>query len=667
MGNRSQKRPQSLAILTFLLWICLLVLSSTASAADIPVKSSPTTSPPFSKQETQPDLADKAGLEVYLDNFFADQMERYYITGATVSIVRDGQLYFSKGYGFTTTAKTTPVSPSRTLFRVGSISKLFVATAIMQLAEQGKLRLDDPVNNYLTAFKLPENFGRPVTFSNLLTHTAGFEERETGIATLKKAELQPLGQYLKQRLPELVEPPGEQDSYSYSNYGYALAGYLVEIVSGKSFEQYVQENILQPLVMRYSSFILTPEQAPFLATGYQYIFNNLQALPYDYQHIYPAGALDASADDIAHFMLAQLEAGRYGDKQILQPATIQQMQTRQYGHNPALNGITYGFDEYYQNGLRTLYHEGNWPGFASLLMLIPDKKVGVFVSYNRDINVPREKLAQEFIDRFYPATSQGQTPKSIATRQSDVAKFAGVYRSSRYSRTTFEKLFSLTLQGKVVADPDGTITIPTDSLLYRSSHWVETEPQLFKLVDGNDFSSQNLYFEQDSQGNVTHMFVGLNDWQKLDWYEEAFFQILLAGIMALIFTIGPLTWAATHLHITDLKADTYPSPLAGVPQFFWRVSLIYSVLTLAFLSGLSITIVIFRNDFIYGLPVVMNPLLCLPIITTLLTPTLVAGTAMAWKNRYWSIWSRLYYSLLTITALLFVVFLFYWNLLGFNF
>ena len=616
------------------------------------------------KADSQPDLTNRAGLEAYLDSFFADQMERFHITGATFSLVRDGQLFFSKGYGFTTTAKTQAVSPANTLFRVGSVSKLFVATAIMQLAEQGKLRLDDDVNRFLPDFKLTTNFGRPVTIANLLTHTAGFEEQETGIATLNPADFLPLGEYLKQRLPALVEPPGQQDSYAYSNHGYALAGYLVQTISGKPFEQYVQENILKPLDMRYSSFMPAQELAAVRATGYKYAWNTLQPLPFDYLQGAPAGALNASANDIAHFMLAQLQTGRYADKQILQAKSVQEMQTRQYTHFPALNGITYGFDEYFHNGLRALYHEGNWPGFASLLLLIPDKQVGFFISYNRDINLPREKLAQEFIDRFFPASVPTNPVLSIATKESDVARYTGVYRSSRYNRTALEKLFSLSVQGKVVTNVDGTLTLPTDSLLYRPSRWVETAPQLFKLVDGNDFSNEYLYFEKDERGNVTHMFIGLNDWQKVNWYEQSLFQILLAGVMALIFTLGPLSWAATNLG-KDSKESGSNAP--GISRMLWRVSLVYSILTVAFLSGLGITIVVFRDDFIYGLPVVVFPLLCLPLATTLLTPVLVAGTALAWKNSYWTTWGRLYFTLLTLTALLFVAFLLYWNLLGFNF
>ena len=666
MGNRPRNRPRSLAIFFFLLWPCLLALGNTAAAATAaPWTSTPTS--PSPQTTTAANLDDKTGLETYLDTFFAGQMAQYHFTGATISIVKDDQLLFSKGYGFTNAARTTTVSPAQTVFRVGSISKLFVATAIMQLAEQGKIRLDDPVNRYLPDFKLDERFGLPVTIGNLLTHTAGFEEQEIGITTLDKADRQPLGEYLKQRLPPLVEPPGEQDSYSYSNHGYALAGYIVETVSGKSFDQYVRENILQPLDMRYSSFSLTPELDALRATGYQYAFDNLEPIPFDYQRISPAGSLNSTADDIAHFMEVQLGDGRYNNAQVLQPATLQEMQTRQYGHHPALNGITYGFDEYYQNGLRTLYHEGNWPGFASLLLLIPEKKVGIFVSYNRDINLPRENLVQQFIDRFYPAAAPALPIKSIASNKGDVDKFAGVYRSSRYNRTTLEKLFSLTVQGKVVADQDGTITIPTDSPFYKPSHWIETEPQLFKLKDGNDFSSEYLYFEQDSQGKVTHMFVGLNDWQKLDWYEQSVFQVWLAGIMGLVFTVGPLTWAATHLRKGSSRAENYKSPMASAPQFFRRISLVYCVLTLSFLSGLGIMIVLFRNDFIYGLPVLMEPLLCLPIFTTLLTPVLAGGTVLAWVKRYWSVWFRLYFTLLAVTSLVFVVFLLYWNLLGFNF
>lgn len=665
MGTFPKNRLWSLVILICMLLPGLVGLKDSARAGSIPY-ASPAAQFRASEDDAPADLSNRAALETYLDNFFADQMARYHLTGATFSLVKDGQLSFSKGYGFTTTARTHPISPEQTLFRVGSISKLFVATAIMQLAEQGKLNLQDDVNRYLPDFKLTNNFGRPVTIANLLTHTAGFEEQEIGIATRNPEDVLPLGEYLKRRLPALVEPPGQQESYTYSNHGYALAGHLVETITGKPFEDYVQTNILQPLDMRYSSFTTSQEQAASRATGYKYAWNSLQPLPFDYQQIAPAGALNASANDIAHFMLAQLQAGRYENKQILQPKTVQELQTRQYTHHPALNGITYGFDEYFHNGIRALYHEGNWPGFASLLLLIPDKQVGFFVSYNRDINMPREKLAQEFIDRYFPPATPVKPPAAIATRTEDVARFAGVYRSSRYNRTSLEKLFAVTVQGRVIANPDGTIMLPTDSQLYRPSHWVEIEPQLFRLVEGNAFSNEYLYFEQDGQGNVTNMFVGLNDYQKLDWYEQGFFQIMLAGGIALIFTLGPLVWAATNLK-KGSQADKFKTKIPDTPHLLWRISLVYSILSLVFLSGLGITIVAYRDDFMYGVPVVLLPLLCLPLITTLLTPVLVAGTALAWKNRYWTAWGRLYYTLLTLTALVFVVFLLYWNLLGFHF
>jgi hypothetical protein len=152
----------------------------------------------------------------------------------------------------------------------------------------------------------------------------------------------------------------------------------------------------------------------------------------------------------------------------------------------------------------------------------------------------------------------------------------------------------------------------------------------------------------------------------LDWYEQGFFQIMLAGAMALIFTFGPLSWAATNLR-KGRRFNKYKLLVRDTPHLFWRISLVYCTLTLAFLSGLSITIVIFRDDFIYGPPLVLLPLLCLPLITSLLTPALLVGTALAWLRRYWNLWQRLYYSLLSLTALVFVEFLLYWNLLGFHY
>ena len=172
--------------------------------------------------------------------------------GAVFLLVKDGRVFFARGYGYSDLMKRTAVDPAKTVFRVGSVSKLFTATAVLQLAERGEVDLHTDVNRYLKTFQLEENFPAPVTLANLLTHTGGFDDRAIGIAARNAQDQAPLGEYLARSMPPRVRPPGEM--YNYSSHGIALAGYIVETVSGQPFGEYVEKNILEPLEMRQSSF-----------------------------------------------------------------------------------------------------------------------------------------------------------------------------------------------------------------------------------------------------------------------------------------------------------------------------------------------------------------------------------------------------------------------------
>ena len=193
-------------------------------------------------------------VEAFLDGIVPLQLERDDIAGATIAIVKDGKLLFAKGYGYSDYEKKKPVSAEETLFRPGSVSKLFTWTAVMQLVEQGKLDLDRNVNDYLD-FKIPDAFGQPITLKNLLTHTPGFEEQIKDLFTVG-SESPNLGAYLKTHIPTRIYPPGTVPAYS--NYGTALAGYIVERVSGRPFNEYVEENIFKPLGMDSFNFSPAP-------------------------------------------------------------------------------------------------------------------------------------------------------------------------------------------------------------------------------------------------------------------------------------------------------------------------------------------------------------------------------------------------------------------------
>ncbi len=180
-------------------------------------------------------LSDPRELETFLNGVLSVQLADGHIPGATVSVVKDGRLFFAKGYGDADRQHGKLVSANTTLFRIGSVSKLFTWTAVMQLAEQGKVNLHADVSTYLKTFHLPATYPQPITLAHLLTHTAGFEDRGTGTFAQTTSDLEPLGQWLAVHIPARVRPPGELTAYS--NYGGALAGYIVEQVSGLPFDQ----------------------------------------------------------------------------------------------------------------------------------------------------------------------------------------------------------------------------------------------------------------------------------------------------------------------------------------------------------------------------------------------------------------------------------------------
>ncbi|NIU59138.1 MAG: serine hydrolase, partial [Phycisphaerae bacterium] len=162
------------------------------------------------------------------------------------SVVKDGELFFAKGYGYADLEKDIPVDPEQTIFSIGSVGKTFTWTAVMQLVEQGKLDLDADVNTYLD-FRIPDTYPQPIAIKHLLTHTSGFEEVWIGSVVLDASDQVPPREWLISHMAARMRPPG--DCAAYSNFNAMLAGYIVSRVSGQPYEQYIQEHILDPLGM----------------------------------------------------------------------------------------------------------------------------------------------------------------------------------------------------------------------------------------------------------------------------------------------------------------------------------------------------------------------------------------------------------------------------------
>jgi CubicO group peptidase (beta-lactamase class C family) len=421
--------------------------------------------------------------EAWLDGLVPTALNTAQVPGAVVVIVKDGQVLIEKGYGFSDYEKRVPVDPRATLFRPGSTSKLFTWTAVMQLVEQGKLDLDADVNSYLD-FKLPEWRGRPVTLREIMTHRTGFEETIKDL--LSFGDTSPvLGDVVKRYIPPRIWDPSEGPGYS--NYATAVAGYIVQRVSGQPYEEYIQQHILSPLDMHASTFRqpLPPEMSRYMSKGYE--ARDEPGPGYEIVSMAPAGALASTGEDMAHFIIAHLQLGRYHDLQILKPETAQLMQTKITRALPDLNGNALGFYEQNINGHRVIAHGGDTNYFHSDLILFPDDHVGLFVSVNAKGKEGlgeflRQSMFEEFSDRYFPGVSSTERIDT-ATAKAHAAMIAGAYINTRRADSTFLSLIKLIGTSAVAANANGTISA---SPAGQKETFFEVKPFLWQQLGGHD-------------------------------------------------------------------------------------------------------------------------------------------------------------------------------------
>lgn len=537
---------------------------------------------------------ERADVESWLDGFMPYALQTGDVAGAVVAVVKNGNVVLVKGYGYADVATHAPVDPEKTLFRPGSTSKLFTWTAVMQLVEQGKLDLDRDVNDYLD-FRLPGRDGPPITLRNIMTHTAGFEEQVRQLILDDPRDLPSLKDYVEHAVPVRLFKAGTTPAYS--NYATALAGYIVQRVSGQMFDDYIETHIFQPLGMRHASFRqpLPAALVPDAAKGYD--LASAPAKPYELITPAPAGALAASGSDIARFMIAHLEGGEYHGARILAPQTVELMHDTPLTMIPPLNRMELGFYEQNYNGHRIISHAGDTNFFHSDLNLFLDDHVGLFVSMNsagRDgaAHTIRTGLFEQFADRYFPGVAdlRRTDPK---TALADAQALAGYYDNSRRIETSFLSLASLLQPTRVEANDDGTVSLSMfHGLGGADRRYQEVQP--FVWVDP---ASGRRLAAKVVDGRVTRFsadeispFMVLEPipwWRAPVWLQPAAATALAACILtALLWPIAAMVRRRYHVVLG----------LAGRPARAHRVSRLASATIAAVTIGWATVIALGLND-----------------------------------------------------------------------
>jgi CubicO group peptidase (beta-lactamase class C family) len=654
------KKPIALCLAALLL--TSLVVAQVPSPPAFTKQETPESQTPPAAPGNRHDMT-AADVETFLDGIVPLQLGISDIAGATVSVVKDGQLLFAKGYGYADVQKKQPVSAPDTLFRPGSISKLVTWTAVMQLFEQGKLDLDRDVNEYLD-FKIPDAFGKPITLKNIMSHTPGFEEQIKDL--FSTAPVSPnLGEYLKTHTPARIYPPGTVPAYS--NYATALAGYIVARVSGRSFDDYVEENIFQPLNMTRSTFRqpLPTGLASSMSSGYR--LGSDEPGQFEMINAFPAGSLTSSATDMAQFMIAHLQEGRLDEKQILKAETVRLMHSRLFALDDAANAMCYGFYEETRNGQRIIGHGGDTIYFHSDLHLVLDQKVGFFVSYNSAGKAaglgdsPRTTLWDAFLDRYYPHSAPVQP---VAGAKEAPKAVSGTYDLSRRGETSFIKLASLL--GQLTVSPAGDEDIEVSLFTGangKPKRWQAVSPTTFIERDGQD----KLVFKPDQNGKMQMIlpypfFIG----QSVGQLENGKLLLVVLGVslfvMLATLILWPVGWLVRRHYGHKLELT------AGERLLRWGVRIVFLldiVFVAAFLALLTYGLThleILSSQGTKWFYLVQT----IGVIGAIGTIVALANAVFSWKSKRNRIWGKLGATIMVLACLGLLWFSFAGNLLRFS-
>lgn len=421
--------------------------------------------------------------EAWLDGLMPAALRTARVPGAVVVLVKDGKPLVQKGYGLANWEKSIPVDAQRTLFRPGSVSKLVTWTAVMQQVEQGKLDLDVDLNRYLD-YKIPAYKGKALTLRHVLTHTTGLEETARDLLTY--APVAPdAGKVLKGYIPPYIYEPGTTQGYS--NYATSLAGYIVERVSGQSFDDYVEQRIFTPLGMKNSTFRQPLPVAMQSNMSQGFMTQDEPPKGFEIISMPAAGSMSATGADMGRFMLAYLGQGSLDGVQILKPETVKMMHTQITRGLPDLNGIGLGFYQQDVNGHRVVAHGGDTVLFHTSLTIFPDDGVGLYVSVNAGGQNGqgkwlRDRVFHGFADRYLPdLRAPAVTTVDAATAKAHAQMMAGSYRNSRRADSSFLSLLQMVGPVKVEAVEHGRIAI---DLAGARSVFREVKPFLWEEEHG---------------------------------------------------------------------------------------------------------------------------------------------------------------------------------------
>ena len=600
---------------------------------------------------------DSLNVLYFMDGVVATHLRDKHIAGATVCVVQKGKILLAKGYGFSDVKKQIPVQAEETLFRIGSISKLFVWTSVMQLVQQGKLDLNTDINQYLKDFKIPATYNEPITLKHLMTHSSGFEDLIIGLFAKDSSKVKRLGEILSNEIPGRVRPAGEVSSYS--NHGTGMAAYIVEQASGMNWIAYAEKNILNPLAMTSTSFRqpLPARLKRRLSKGYAYTDGEFIEKPFEYVPLSPIGAASTTAVDMANFMKVYLQLGLFEGVRILDSTTVKLMQSTAFRHAAHVNPMRYGFMDMSQNGEEVIGHDGDTFWFHSNMALLPTHNVGLFISFNSEAGgVTYTEVLEAFMDRYFPEKNTLQPVIQLPATY--LQQFAGEYRMNRFAYNDLTKVASWFGRGQITVSESTKLKtkfgentdywLPIDSLTFRHEH-----------------TSEVIEFKKASDGRIGTLFIGalpIAAFDKMTGVDLSAVHttILIVSVIFILLTLigGPMKYYIRKDYKRELNSARKVPLSARLTS--WCASLCFVIFFIMLLVGLNDPTAI-----VYGVPLSIKIALAFPIAAVFFTVFVWYFVIMIWVNRAGDVMDRLSYSAYGVVCVVMLWQLNYWNLLGY--
>lgn len=605
---------------------------------------------PAAAQPLAPDVP-KGSIDQLVADFVPDALTRFRVAGSSIAIVDRGRIR-TMAFGVADPATGAPIDPATTRFHVASVTKLLTAIAVVQLAEAGRLRLDDPVSAYLPA-DLAESFSRPdIRIRDLLTHTGGLQDRWVGMASTTPDGVWALDTYLRSRLAPRAEPPGRIARYS--NYGYTLAGYVVERVSGRPYAAYITEHVLGPIDA--SGSYVGPRPPDSLDAAGFFYRESITVEPRVYEHTVPAGGVHAPVADVARIVAAVIGDGSFDGRRLLSAEGARALRQPQFTPDPRLPGVGFGLYGYGDAAEDNWIAGGELPGLSTRVLLMPRDARAVIVAVNRK----DPSLAMALFDKIRAAGGRQPAASSAPDAVAQASRLPeGRFRATLDDPRSFLKFAALFAPEVTVApQPGAALAVHFGNADRADDTWRPGGGDLWLDGAGHPVA----HIGRDAAGRVSHISVsdttaGLVTFLPITWWQTPGPTLAVMAAAALTSVLTVLTWAGWWRRGAGRRVD----PALRAPLL---ATAIVTLLFLAgFVTGLAQLAVLHDDRFAFGLPWWFAVVLTTPlaIVATL------AWLAARWRSRTndaGALTSAAVAAWTATTTLALLGVAWYWNLIG---